>query len=354
MTENPVTYHDIASGLVWPLLLRAPMMALAPTRLTLGMLAAIALSAWGSIATLILGPDDTRDAAAPDTLLTELTDAVLALRVDLLFTALARAAGSTYIWIRQSPLDALLVLAPALIIYAVAHHAIARSATIEHATGRHTDTVDALNDALRAVRQLALSTLGPLVPVAIVALLALVLGFTLGIPVLDLAGAVLYAVVLALSLPAVLVLWAHIVTLPISIAALASEGTDGFDAVQRALAYLAARPLRYALYAALAIASISICLTIAGALLTASQLFLENAAAATTNDAGRRLLASDGDLGATGPVALAIIGFWRTIWAFLLAAYAVSLIASCSSMMYLCLRRVCDGQDTTDVWDPED
>ena len=71
-----------------------------------------------------------------------------------------------------------------------------------------------------------------------------------------------------------------------------------------------------------------------------------------SNDAGSRVIGGEEDLGATAPTASAILGFWRGVLGLIVAGYAMSMVACMGTMIYLAMRRVCDGQDTTEIWDP--
>ncbi len=357
LIEHPSTLEDLTGGLVWTLIVRAPAMALAPARLVLGAIGCFVLALWNSVFTLIFETDQGAPRVSFRELVTDILTGVLSLDPASIVETILVNIGRTIVWINAEPLKAAALYLPSILIASIAVHAIARSAAIEHATGRQTDTVDALTQSLRAVRQIALASLGPFVPVTILALLILAIGFTLGIPILDLLGGLLYGLALVFALLAVLICTLHTVCLPMTVSALAIEGTDGFDAVQRSFAYAASRPLRYALYMLLALTLASICLSIAAAIAGSAINLADMLASAATNDAGRRLLApitETGDLGATAPAARSIVEFWRALLMLLLSGYALSLVACLASMLYLCMRRVCDGQDTAEIWDPAD
>ncbi len=357
LIEHPSTLEDLTGGLVWPILVRAPAMALSPSRLILGAIGCFLLALWSSVYTLIFENDPSSIRLSARDLVYDILTGVLAIDPSAVLETVLANIGLAIFWIGEQPLKAAVLILPSILIASVSVHAIARSAAIEHATGRQTDTVDALSQALRSVRQIALGSLGPIVPIGICALLILVIGFTLGIPILDLLGGLLYGIALVLAFLAVIIATLTIVCLPMTVSAFAIEGTDGFDAIQRSFAYAASRPLRYAFYVLLGLALMSICLSI-GAAITGGAISLADSLASTaTNDAGRRLLATtpeSGDLGATAPAARSVVEFWRALLMLALSGYALSLIACLSSMLYLAMRRICDGQDTAEIWDPAD
>jgi len=348
ITERPLTWRDVTAPLVWPLVLRAPAMALAPPRLFLGFMGVFVLTIWARLADQIARMPENRVGAHLEATI----DAAAHIDPGALIHHAAALASAMVQLLMGAPWPVLLTAVPSLLILGIAGHAIARSAGIEYATGRHTDATDALIHACRSLRQIALATLGPLLFVGILAGLILLLGLPLGVPVLDLVGAVLYALALALGSLAVLVLTLHAVSLPMTVAALAIEDTDGFDAIQRAFAYTVARPVRLALYASLALTIGVLIVGVIATLWSWSLAFTDALASSLTNDAGRRVLRGSGGLGATAPAANAVVSFWRSLVALAISGYVLSLVACASTMIYLAMRRVCDGQDTTEIWDP--
>ena len=350
VSEHPLTWRDITAPLVWPLILRAPAMAFSPPRLFLGFLGAFLITLWIEIHGALTEAPVAPVSIAP--LLDNLVAAAGRLDPGALIGASAILAETLINAAIGSPWAATLAVAPGLLLAAIPGFAIARSASVEYATGRHTEAVDALIHACRAIRQIALATLGPLALVALLALAPLVAGLLLGTPVLDLAGALLYAPALMLGLLIIVILALHTIASPLIVASLAIEDTDGFDAIQRAYAYCIARPLRLALYASLALVIGTLLVGIITLLWSGGVALTDTLAGTTGGDAGRRVLRGDADLGATAPAARAIVGFWRALLALLVSGYVFSLVACAGTMIYLALRRVCDGQDTTEIWDP--
>ena len=180
----------------------------------------------------------------------------------------------------------------------------------------------------------------------------MLIGLTLGLPVVNIVGAVLYLIGLILSVLIACILTLHLLTLPLSISALAIEGTDGFDALQRAYAYLIARPIRLAIYTLILIILGTTITTIVATLAGWSINIADSLLSTLTNDAGRRILTGSTEMAATEPLAHRIITLSRSTLELIVAGYAMSLIFCSSTMAYLCIRRVCDGQDTTEIWTP--
>ncbi|MBO6514677.1 MAG: hypothetical protein JJ974_12000, partial [Phycisphaerales bacterium] len=249
--EHPVLLEDVAAGLIWPNLLKAPAMAFSPSRWLLGIIAAFMIVLVSSTHTALLSPPDPAiPPGATDTYLgfQPILDAMMSLNPTRTIYAIMYAAQHHIAIISQSPWTSLALIVPTILVLGVFGHAVTRSTSIEFAHGRQTTTSAALSAALLSIKQIALATLGPILIVVILALLAMLIGLALGLPVVNILGALLYILGLTLSILLVCILILHTLALPITISALAIEGTDGFDALQRAYAYLIAKPIRLTLY----------------------------------------------------------------------------------------------------------
>lgn len=354
--EHTVLLQDLTAGLIWPTLLKAPSMAFSPPRWLLGIIAAFTIVLVSATHSALLSPDPaTLPTGATDTYLgfQPVLDAMMSLNPSRTIYTVMYAAQHHLNIISQTPWTSLALIIPTILVLGIFGHAITRSASIEFALGRQTDTSSALSASLLAIRQIALATLGPLFIAALLALAIMLIGLTLGLPVVNILGAVLYILGLILSVLLVCILILHTLALPITISALAIEGTDGFDALQRAYAYLIAKPIRLALYTLLLLVlgtTITSIITITAGW---SIQIADTLATTLTNDAGRRVIAGTAEMSATEPFAHSIIELARSALELIVAGYVLSLVFTSSSMAYLCIRRVCDGQDITEVWDPE-
>lgn len=352
--EHPVLLEDVAAGLIWPNLLKAPAMAFSPSRWLLGIIAAFMIVLVSSThSALFTTQDNAARAFNANPGIQPIFDAMMSLNPLQIIGALTYAAQSHATQISQSPWTALALIVPTILVLGVFGHALTRSTSIEFAHGRQTTTSAALSAALLSIKQIALATLGPILIVVILALLIMLIGLTLGLPVVNILGALLYILGLTLSILLVCILILHTLALPITISALAIEGTDGFDALQRAYAYLIAKPIRLTLYSLLLLvlgATISSIVTITAGW---SIELADTLSTTLTNDAGRRVIEGSQNMSATEPFAHSIIQLARSALELVVAGYVLSLIFTSSTMAYLCIRRVCDGQDISEVWDPE-
>ena len=354
-SEPKILLEDLSGGLLWPTLLKAPSMAFSPPRWLLGIMAAFMIVLVSASHTAIFNPTQPTDPiGVTDTYLglTPVLHSMMSLNPTRMVYALSYAAQYHVTQISQDPWSAAVLILPIILVLGIFGFAITRSASIEYAHGRQTDALGALSAALLTIRQIALATLGPFLFCGILALIVMILGLALGLPVVNLVGAALYLIGLVLSVLIVCVLTLHVLTLPLVISGLAIEGTDGFDALQRSYAYLIAKPIRLAIYALILIILGTTITTIVGTLAGWSIGMADTLVSTLTNDAGRRIITGAGDMAATEPLANRIILLARSALELIVAGYVLSLIFCSSTMAYLCIRRVCDGQDINEVWDP--
>jgi hypothetical protein len=248
---------------------------------------------------------------------------------------------------------------PAGLVFVVALAIVARMAAVEFASGVF---LHARGSAAFVIARLP-SLVAPFaIPVVLAALLTLAvagLGLaTLSWPVGDILGSLAYGLAvftclaLALLLATLLVGWA---LLP---PAVVCEGTgtgpvghgDGIDALQRGVAYILNAPLRVGLYLGLAAAQAYAVGWVGHALADAAVAWARGSATwwLSAEQAAALTPSSNGTSGVAG----IIMGFWEWIPAMLASACATSVFAAGSTLAYLLLRRVCDGQHESEIWMP--
>ncbi len=329
-------------------------MAFSPPRLLLGIMTAFLLVVTQSIHASIFSSLSPTEISNPVSsyAIDSLINAALSFNPGAMLIASLTLLESWATQLTAAPWSTAALLVPMILITGIFGYAITRSASIQFAFGRQLDTVDSLTSALQASRQIALATLGPLLIAAILCSLVMLIGLPLGLPIVNIIGSLLYALGLLLSLLIVSLLTIHTLTLPLTISALTIEGTDGFDAIFRTYAYILARPIRLTIYALILIVVGTLTFTIVAAVSTWSIEMANTLTSTLTNDAGRRILTGSPDMSATEPLAHNIVQIARSILQLIVAGYAMSLIFCSTTMAYLCIRRVCDGQDIQEIWNP--
>ena len=355
--QPTVMLADLTGDLLWPRVLRAPALALAPSRLLIGAVCAFLLSIVLTIAEQFTSDSDATSSSLDQAgrqvsmSIASIRASIESMNPELLAQSILGSTIAIRNLVMESPLVALLVGLPMIAILAVAGGAISRSTAIEFAKGRYAAREDTVGFALKRTAQLTGSIAGPIIGCVMVFLLIAVGGLLLSFPVFDVIGSIVYGLMLILGIGATIVLMLHMLALPMIIPALSIEGTDAFDAIQRSYAYVVAKPLRYLLYALL--------LTLVGTLgagvftliVQSSVDMTDWAARFFANNSTARVLTGEDELGATQGLAHQIVGVWKTLAGLCISGYVISIFFASSSLLYLVARRICDGQDVNEVWD---
>jgi len=262
-------------------------------------------------------------------------------------------AGLTLV-VHGFPVSSIVLGLPMLAIALVGWAAITRSAAFEFGIGTVEPGPVLVAKAIKRLPSLAGATLGLPVFVGVVAVGIGVVGWLLlGLPVVNILGAVLFGGAVVLSLILVPLWAAWCLGFPMLAPAVMCEGPDAFEALQRAMAYIFAKPLRYLVYTVILLALGVVMVTVlmlllagADALATgAATMFLDPAAAAIVTGS----TPSDTELTGSAVAAARIIVFWKGAMGLILSAFIVSYAASASSVLYLVMRSLVDGQDPGDL-----
>lgn len=359
--EPSVMLSDLTGDLLWPRVLRAPALALTPSRLISGSICAFLLALVIQLASVLKPADENATGGAYNEFLTvgdqlntisrNLVESALALDPLAFAQSIGSAAWVIRDTVMQSPLISLIIGLPLIAILCVAGGTISRSTAVEFAYGRFATRDDTLGFTLRRIRQFVGAVIGPIAACVIVFLLIAIGGLLLSVPVLDVVGSILYAIALCLGILATVVLMLHVLALPMIVPAMAVEGTDSFDAIQRSYAYVVGKPLRYLSYAVILLLLGVLSAAIFTLVARGSIEMTDWAASFFASDSTTRVLTAEGELGATKGTAHSIIQIWRTIIELVVAGYVISLFFTSSTLLYLVVRRVCDGQDMNEVWD---
>ena len=357
--EPSVMLGDLIEELIWPRVLRAPALALSPNRLVSGCVGFFLITIVVRLFQLFRGDTAQNNESIP--ILDSLgdlgyraLDSLWSLDPSSLFSVIIETATMLRDTVMHNPVISSGLGIPIVLILSLTGGAISRSAAFEFAQGRIATREETLHFTLQRTWQFLLAVIAPIAFSVIIFLLIALGGLLLSVPVVDIFGALLYGIGLVLGIIATLVLLLHVIASPIIIPALATEGTDAFDAIQRCYAYVVGRPLRYLIYVFI--------LTLMGAFAAAifamiAQVSIEMTDWAATffaNDATDRVLTGQGELGATKSLANNIVEFWHGIVEILIAGYLISLFFTSSTLLYLAVRRICDGQGISEIWEPTD
>lgn len=369
-----VTFDDLVADLVWPRLLRAGALAFHPARIVLAFITLYAASAVLSILTILersLGWNGSQESLDH---LARLLEALLPAQweasvrffgerlVDLFFAIPLQL-------VRVHPLVTLVGGPMCIFILCIGAGAICRMAAVEFTAGRSAPLLQAITFARQRWAALVLSVMGPIFVLWTIGLLLATAGFFLARwPGINLIGAALYGLALAGSLLAAFLMLLYLFGKPLLIPGVCCDGADSLDAIQRAYAFVLARPLRLVSYLAILFAQGAVLLAIVVMLFGGVSAFAARATGRWAGESGRRmvygentpLVAPDGapherstsdrlfDSGAS------VVRAWNAIPAAVPFAFLFSFGSCASALLYLGMRRVCDGQDMNELWSPED
>ena len=353
--RSPVMLDDLTADLIWPRLLKAGSLALRPGRLALAFFYLVGLAAIVSLSDKLDGEETSVLTASGAEWLEHLKSlfsscashnaggvgkAVKGLFVDTVWELFA-----------DQPVIAI-VFVPILIVWTtLMGGAISRIAAMDFAQGVGQSWPEGLGYALGRWSSFAGSILGPIALVYGILLAMAVGGWALfSLAGVNVAGGALWGFFLIGSAIIAVIMLAMTLGGPMLVPAVACEGTDAIDAIQHAYSYVFAKPLRLLVYMAILAAQFMLLALVVGA---AMWLIIELArygAGTWLGAEGDRVV--KGELGLEGADRLAsgAVRFWTAIPILLGGAFGVSFFWCGATVLYLAMRRICDGQDMSEVW----
>lgn len=347
--ESRLTLADLLDDLLWPKLLRAPALGIQPTRIGIALFTLVivgligGVNAWFSdeppfyqaIGSLIL----------PPIAVTEYSESTL---VDAIGRVAAVVADHPYELIFQG--------VPMLAVLALGWGVIARMAAAEFSGGVRMSWPQGLAFVLGRWPSVLGAALGAPALVGLVCLVLAIAGWAvMQIPVVDVIGAVLFPIAIVLALLATLLTLGLVVGGHMLVPAIACEGTDAIDALQRTYAYVIARPARLVIYTLILLALLAVTAVVLGSIATGVESVARDATSVWMSERSAIIFASAPVRPPTGTRAMAahIVGFWIGLVWLIAGAATLSVFACGSAVLYLLMRQVCDGQDWGELWFPE-
>ncbi|MFZ4573389.1 MAG: hypothetical protein ACOYN0_03260 [Phycisphaerales bacterium] len=358
-------FPDVAEGLVWPLILRAPRLALRPMRLSVALLFVVLCELclrlpdiWSERPRSLSSPLALRWDRVCD-LFGEAVKSLSPIKVveamRVLFIKLPQE-----LWAEQPWYSLLAAGVPIVALWALLGGVVSRSAAEDAMAFERKPWTFYLAFSLKSRFSLPLAILGPLGFVGLLCLLVAAGGFLLRVPAVQIVAAGASLLALLGTLLGVLLLVGFFAGLPMLVPAVMCEGTDAIDANQRTLAYVFGRPMRYAAYLGVFVVLLVLCGRVAELLVDGS---LQLAAKLLTAFAGETarpylhyVMLSGEEHPAAGPTpwslkaAGGLVAFSAGAWKLLVPAYLFSLFHSGGTMMYLVSRFANDGQEPGELW----
>jgi hypothetical protein len=336
--------EELLEDLHWPKLLRGVWLALRPERVFVGLLMVVLIELITRIPGLWHGKE---------------WEHVVAATLSPLFGngwRLGSMIGDYWsrgvaLW-QEYPWSLGLVKLLSIAVFAFGGCVICRMAACDFSRGVLIGIAEARSFTSRRFGSLLFAVLGPVALAGIIAAGLAVGGWVLlSIPFVNVLGALLYGLFLIAGAVIVVILAAYALGFLLLIPAVACEGSDGIDAIGRAYPYVFSRPLRLVLYAAVAVVTGWVAITLAFAAADAVNWVTQTSATALLAPKAEAIFIG-GERAGGGEWAARIVAFWTGLVTMLAWAYAVSYLFCASTLVYLLMRRVCDGQDIAELWMP--
>ncbi|MCA9271619.1 MAG: hypothetical protein KDA31_01105 [Phycisphaerales bacterium] len=359
-----LTAGDLMSDLLWPKLFRVPRLAIQPGRV---MLAVLLILLVGLLDQTLAGVTPAEDEAVVIMLgerfgagLANAGEQAMTLQIgDAIITAWKGAWYGITQTFRDAPWRASFVLPVAFLLYITLSVGISRMAVDDFARGRKPGWTEGLAWSLRGFWA---SLVAHLIPIAVIVLLGMVLvvgGFALlSVPFLNIIGAVFSVIGVVIALIAVLMILGFFLGGPMLSPAIAAEGFDGIESMQRIYSYVFTRPARLAMYATILFVQFAIVSSIAVALAYATSALTSWGAGLIfdwTGNADGMAVASGTvteGMGWSGKAAGSIVETVLKLPGLIAAGFMLSYWICGWSVQYLLLRNAADGQDVTDIYVP--
>lgn len=381
--EPRVLLQDLTAGLLWPKLLRTAGLALRPERLIMGTAAWIVILAIGSLNETWSDQPGFIGVVVREKLmaLASLWEAAWSGNPEYLAATMGEVASLPGRLIDQYPVSFFVLGIPLVVVWVLFGGAISRSAAVEFSTGRVIGWEKAAALAVRKWLSLLGAVLAPLAIVVAIAVALAVGGVLFAVPVVHLAPAALYFLALIFGAIAVFVLVLWSVARPMLVPGVACEGTDALDAIQRAFAYVFARPGRLVLYMLILLVQGLVVVGLFSVIVSSVTAFTAASTGAFIGDRPREIIV--GGLTESAPVfeledmpeestpegesatedrpakplvtrtwARWLVSLWTEALELLVGGLLVSFYFTGGTVLYLVMRQLCDGQDVAELWTP--
>jgi hypothetical protein len=262
--------------------------------------------------------------------------------------------------VRTSPWVALVVVPLMALWTAVCGGAISRSAACEFSQGVGLEWPRAVGFALTKWKALLGALVGPFAIAWMIMVGMAVAGWVLfSLPVVNLLGALVWPLFLLGGLVVSIVMLAYLVGWPMLVPSVACEGTDAVDAVQHAYSFVLAKPLRLAVYLVILLVQMAVLMAVVGAVFWLAINVAQKSGMAWSGARGADTLGAlpehvlhGADEHARWPLARGVVNLWTIVPALLPLAFIASFVWCGSTILYLAMRRVVDGQDVHEIWMP--
>ncbi len=359
-----LTAGDLISDLLWPKLFRVPRLALRPGRI---MLAVLLILLVGLIDQTLAGITPAEDEPVVIMLGERFGEGLVSAAEQIAQLQIGQGLieGWNGAWhaitttVQDAPWRASVVLPIAFLLYIFFAVGLSRMAMDDFARGKSIKWTEALAWSLQGFWSSLVAHLIPVIVIVMLAAILMVGGYVLLVaPFANLLGAVLTVFGLLLAFVAVIMIVGFGLGGPMLAPAIAAEGFDGIESMQRIYSYIFTRPARFALYSLVLFVQFAIVSSIALALALATSGLASWSAGLifdwTGNVDGLAVVSGQTTetLGWSGKVASSIVGTVLKLPGLIAAGFLLCYWISGWSVQYLLLRQAADGQDVTDIFVP--
>jgi len=359
-----LTAGDLISDLLWPKLFRVPRLALRPGRI---MLAVLLILLVGLVDQTLAGITPAEDEPVV-IMLGERFGAGLE-NASTQFMQLQVGQGLIASWngawhaitttVQDAPWRSSVVLPISFLLYIFLAVGLSRMAVDDFARGKSVKWTEALAWSLQGFWSALVAHLIPVIVIVLLAVILMAGGYVLLVaPFVNIVGAVFTVVGVLLAFVAVLLIVGFGLGAPMLAPAIAAEGFDGIESMQRIYSYIFTRPARFAIYSIILFLQFAIVSSIALALAYATSGLASWAAGLifdwTGNADGLAIVSGQTTetMGWAGKAASSIVGTVLKLPGLIAAGFLVCYWISGWSVQYLLLRQAADGQDVTDIFVP--
>ena len=348
LLRSPLVLSDLTEHLLWPKLLRVAGLALDARRVMLCSLTLAVLVAIDRVGGVIVG-SLTRSTSITENGLLNVPLARLGRTLSETWAgvrelSVERTAGSLAALFTTAPRDIALLswwhvvaMLLGVVVLMLGATAAGRSAALAFAGNAATPWPRLVAFSIQRLRSTVGATLGMLAFIWILFTLVRLDVWALGVPGLNLLAIVLLPLALVFALLAVVSMITFVLGWPLLMGSMACEHGDALDAVQRTYAYVIARPGRLIGYS----------------LIVAAQGILALFAALVVGTATNVLMVS-ADYDRSAGTLMQLSGWFQDFVAGLIGlacyGYALSVVVTGSTVLYLVMRRLVDGQDESELW----
>lgn len=356
MREPTVMLHDLTGGLLWPRLLRLPALALRPERLVTALAAVVVIMLIGEISQLWNKNLSFNEVIAGNIVhpMQRLGEGAVQLNGTLVGIAARDLMHAPLDLLIADPWALFFLGIPMLLVWGVAGAAIGRSAACEVALGRVISWPEGLAFGMSKAVNCLGAAASPIIFVAFAYLLIAFGGFALMTwPGGNIVGAVLYGLALLLALLTVLIGVGYLLGWSMLVPAIACEGTDALDSIQRVYAYVVSRPVRLLVYLLIVLAVGAFSYGVFAFVVERTIEMCSSAGREWSGTRGTLAFATEPAVTGTNAAARSIIEFWHSVLRLVIGAYAVSFVHTAGTMVYLLCRRINDGQEIAELWTPD-